>query len=505
MVTLPDTLSEASETFQVRIAEDTTTPLPSNVVIHPTANTATATIIDDATDVITVTVARQAAAVAEGSAAVFTVTLAGSTSTAPVVVSYETSGTATSGLDYTAPSGSLTIAAGVARRTVTIATLTDAVFDPGKTLRVTLTGASTAKGEARVAAPPDNSATTTIEDAEEIVFRERVARVSRAILPQMVRATGDVTNRLIAERTARMTASTGEAPSHARVGGSTLDRALYSNRRAIKDGTFAAEQLLAGSSFLLPLNEAAQATPTGVGALAAWGSGDWRKLSGGDDGAVDWDGDVLGVHAGVDARLRTDLLAGLSVSWSKGRFDYTDNNDDGTPGGGAYQHRMTSVHPYLGWTAPGGLSVYATAGYGLGDIAIADDETADEQSSDTTMKAAGAGASKTLLSDDDLIAGGVTTLKFKGDASFTHTEVGGRGLIDCAVAGFQPSAAEPGRQLRAPPRRRRVAHAVGGAGRTPRRWRRRDRVGSGAWRRAAVPGSGDGPHRFGPRTLVGGA
>ena len=111
----------------MRIAEDTTTPLPSNVVIHPTANTATATITDDATDVITVTVARQAAAVAEGSAAVFTVTLAGSTSTAPVVVSYETSGTATPGLDYTAPSGSLTIAAGVARRTVTIATLTDAV------------------------------------------------------------------------------------------------------------------------------------------------------------------------------------------------------------------------------------------------------------------------------------------------------------------------------------------------------------------------------------------
>ena len=89
----------------MRIAKDITTPLPSNVVIHPTANTATATITDDAADAITVTVARQAAAVAEGGDAVFTVTLAGGASTAPVVVSYETSGTATPGLDYTAPSG----------------------------------------------------------------------------------------------------------------------------------------------------------------------------------------------------------------------------------------------------------------------------------------------------------------------------------------------------------------------------------------------------------------
>ena len=420
--TTGDVLAEGNETFTVSLEEDSANPLPQGVSLG--AISATVTIIDD--EALSVSVAAVTTTVTEGTDAVFRVFAVGGTSTADVAVTYTVSGTATAGSDYTAPSGSLTLAAGVAKRTVTIATLTDEVFDPDETLRVTLTEASMARGEARVASPPDNSATAAIEDAKEIVFREQLARVSHAILPEMARATGDVTNGLIAERMARMTASTGEAASHARVGGSTLDRALYSNQRAIEDGTFAAKQLLAGSSFLLPLNEAAQATPTGVGALAAWGSGDWRRLSGdGDDGAVGWDGDVLGVHVGVDARLRTDLLAGLSVSWSEGRFDY-----DGTPSGGAYQHRMTSVHPYLGWTAPGGLNVWATAGYGLGDIAISDDEIADEQSSDTTMKTAGAGANKTLLSDDDLVAGGVTTLKLKGDASFTRIEVVGRGLID---------------------------------------------------------------------------
>ena len=420
--TTGDVLAEGNETFTVSLEEDSANPLPQGVRLG--AISATVTIIDD--EALSVSVAAVTTIVTEGTDAVFRVFAVGGTSTADVAVTYTVSGTATAGSDYTAPSGSLTLAAGVAKRTVTIATLTDEMFDPDETLRVTLTEASMAKGEARVAAPPDNSATAAIEDAKEIVFRERLTRVSHAILPEMARATGDVTNGLIAERMARMTASTGEAASHARVGGSTLDRALYSNQRAIEDGTFAAKQLLAGSSFLLPLNEAAQATPTGVGALAAWGSGDWRRLSGdGDDGAVGWDGDVLGVHVGVDARLRTDLLAGLSVSWSEGRFDY-----DGTPSGGAYQHRMTSVHPYLGWAASEGLNVWATAGYGLGDIAISDDEIADEQSSDTTMKTAGAGANKTLLSDDDLVAGGVTTLKLKGDASFTRIEVVGRGLID---------------------------------------------------------------------------
>ena len=541
-----DYLAEGSETFTASLEADNTNPLPAGVSLG--TSSATVTIADDGS--LMVHVIADTVSVIEGDSAAYTVVVTGSISTAPVVVSYTVSGTATSGDDYTAPSGSLTVAAGGTTAAIAIETLVDTVFDPNETLRVTLTGASTTKGSVSVGWLPaasmvlehlagsteptstmsleptsrsvaegsaasfravlseavtsdvvvlwstedgtagsadytaqaptsltiaagatssapftvattadtlsegaetfrvrieeddanplqphgvslgTSSATVTIEDAKEVVFRERLARASHTILPEMARATGDATNRVIAERAARMTASTGEAASHARVAGSTLDRALYSNQRAIEDGTFDAKQLLAGSSFLLPLNETAHATPNGVGALAAWGSGDWRKLSGGGDGAVDWDGEVVGVHVGVDARLRTDLLAGLSVSWSEGQFDYTDNGEDGTPRDGAYQHRMTSVHPYLGWTAPGGLSVWATVGYGVGDIEIADDEIADEQSSDTTMKTVGAGAGKTLLSDDGLIAGGVTTLKLKGDASFTRTEVEGRGLID---------------------------------------------------------------------------
>ena len=71
--------------------------------------------------------------------------LSGGTSTADVEVSYavDASSTATSGTDYTAPSGKLTITAGESSGTITIATLTDQVLDPDETLVVKLTSATT--------------------------------------------------------------------------------------------------------------------------------------------------------------------------------------------------------------------------------------------------------------------------------------------------------------------------------------------------------------------------
>ena len=89
-----------------------------------------------------------ASTVSEGSAASFEVVLTDATSTADVVVTYTVTGTATSGTDYTAPSGSLTIAAGASSGTITLQTTSDLVLDRGETLIVTLTGASTAAGTA---------------------------------------------------------------------------------------------------------------------------------------------------------------------------------------------------------------------------------------------------------------------------------------------------------------------------------------------------------------------
>ena len=79
-----------------------------------------------------------------------------------MVVSYTLGGTATAGDDYTAPDEprELTIAAGVKTGTISIRTLDDSVLDPGETLTVTLSDATTT-GNATVNA---TAATTTIVD-----------------------------------------------------------------------------------------------------------------------------------------------------------------------------------------------------------------------------------------------------------------------------------------------------------------------------------------------------
>ena len=122
----------------------TGTTLPSGVTLGTA--TATGTIEDD--DTVMAAVTAGASTVSEGSAASFEVALTDATSTADVVVTYTVTGTATSGTDYTAPSGSLTIMAGASSGTITIQTTSDLVLDRGETLIVTLTGASTTAGTA---------------------------------------------------------------------------------------------------------------------------------------------------------------------------------------------------------------------------------------------------------------------------------------------------------------------------------------------------------------------
>ena len=166
-----------------------------------------------------------------------------------------------------------------------------------------------------------------------------------------------------------------------------------------------------------------------------WGSGDYRKLSGAEDGTVDWDGDIVSFHLGADMRVRPDLLAGLALSRSRGSFDYTDRTDLVVVGG-SYESRMTSVHPYVNWTSPEGLGLWATVGYGQGEIEILDD-VGGRESSDTNMKTAAVGASGKLLSDDDVLAGGTTALRLKGEGSVARVEVEGNGRINPLTSDVQ--------------------------------------------------------------------
>ena len=156
VTTIVDTENEANETFTVTLKGVT---LPEGVSLDASATTATGTIEND--DALTAKVTANAETVPEGNAAEFTVVLTGGTSTADVIVSYNTSdSTGTAGTDYTEPSGLLTITKPDSSGTIAIATLTDDILDPGETLSVRLTAVTTAIGTATIGTSA--TATTTI-------------------------------------------------------------------------------------------------------------------------------------------------------------------------------------------------------------------------------------------------------------------------------------------------------------------------------------------------------
>ena len=120
---------------------------------------------------MTATVTANAESVPEGNAAEFTVELTGGTSTADVIVSYTWASTGTAGTDYTAPSGLLTITTPDSSGIIAIATKADDVLDPGETLSVTLTDATTAIGTAALGTP--KTATTTIAEEGTVIVSVR--------------------------------------------------------------------------------------------------------------------------------------------------------------------------------------------------------------------------------------------------------------------------------------------------------------------------------------------
>ena len=131
--------------------------------------------------------------------------------------------------------------------------------------------------------------------------------------------------------------------------------------------------LFGGTSFTMPFGaaDAQQQSATGT-QLASWGAGEYHHL--GEPGAtgVDWKGNMVSAHAGVDVRVGPDILAGVAGSYSSGGFDFTDRTG-ATPVAGTYGTTMASVHPYVAWfSGAPGTSVWGSAGFGRGGVEVYD-------------------------------------------------------------------------------------------------------------------------------------
>ncbi len=255
-----------------------------------------------------------------------------------------------------------------------------------------------------------NAAATVTRIVRVVVARD-LAALNEAILPEVARDIADRNVSAIARRIeqARLPSRVGSSASLG--GASSLAEIATSQGSTVADGQFDLQRLLNNSNFVLPLSA------TGAGAadgtqLTLWGAGDYRDLKGAD--GVRWSGDLFSLQLGLDARLNERTILGVSVSGSKVELDYTN---PGPATSGNYELDMTSVHPYLGWSA-GGLDFWATLGYGEGELEIsADGAQTDIASSDLSMQTLGLGANGVLM------ATGTTTVLLKTEALSTQLEV----------------------------------------------------------------------------------
>ena len=189
--------------------------------------------------------------------------------------------------------------------------------------------------------------------------------------------------------------------------------------------------LFGGTSFTMPFGapDAQQQSATGM-QLASWGAGEYHHLGEPGASAVDWKGNMVSAHAGVDVRIGPDLLAGVAGSYNSGSFDFTDKTGASAVKG-TYGTTMTSVHPYLAWfSGARGTSVWGSAGLGRGEIEV-DDAREGLRTSPASMLTGAGGAGYQLFSS------GLRGVRVKAEGWYGRVKVDGDARIEAVTLDMQ--------------------------------------------------------------------
>ena len=287
-----------------------------------------------------------------------------------ITVDYATSDdTANAGTDYTATSGTLSIAPGSRQAVIEVPVLQDDVDDDGERLTLTLRNAAGA-----IIQEQDGvvTATGTIRNTGSLPTAW-TARFGRTVGEQAMEA---VEARFGAPRAPGLLGRIGgqqisgaedaedrAAETETRQGLETL--AGWVSGKSGKEGDARAfgwrpltgREMLTGSSFALTGGTA----ETGFGAF--WGRGVATRFDG-REGELTLDGEVASAMMGADW-TRDRVLAGLMLSHSRGDGGY------GSPkGSGEVSSTLTALFPYGRYALSKRVSVWGMAGYGEGTLTL---------------------------------------------------------------------------------------------------------------------------------------
>ena len=252
--------------------------------------------------------------------------------------------------------------------------------------------------------------------------------VHRTVLPQVAAAVVSESLGVVADRIEAVAG--GTAGGSLRLGSLPMAPGPVGpgGRRPVAGTGPSLAEVLNGVAFTLPLGTGEDG---GLPPLSVWGRGNRVAVAGSED-AVSWDGGLWGAHLGADVRLRPDLLAGVAVSYSLGELDAEHTGQTRTTRS-TYETDLTAVQPYVAWLGADGSSLWASAGYGWGEVQLEELDRAARQT-DLTFASTAVGGRGVLGADAEWIAGGMTRLAIKGEGSLAWMETeAGAGLAGLAV------------------------------------------------------------------------
>ena len=124
------------------------------------------------------------------------------------------------------------------------------------------------------------------------------------------------------------------------------------------------------NAFSFSLDEPSAGASGSDGALVLWGRGDSHSFRGTDRGSFEdelgYSGSWSSVYLGIDQGFGPGRLAGVALSLGRGKVNY--RYGEGEHHSGRYEARLRSVYPYFSAEVADGTRLWATFGYGRGEI-----------------------------------------------------------------------------------------------------------------------------------------
>ena len=213
------------------------------------------------------------------------------------------------------------------------------------------------------------------DDDEARVQQEAKAVLDEVVLPEVLQQVTAQTTEVITSRLNSIASGSPGAPPTLSLDGVVEDAVAFfhGERDQLKNGSLEWQQAVAGRDFALPLSSLNLAQGESAGwqkdlfsTLAVWGGADYSSY-GNTIRDTDVEGNGFSGTVGIDLQPIPQLVTGLALTTTRWGLDYTTTTD-GSRAEGTYEMGITALNPYVNWLATEQLSLWATVGYGRGEV-----------------------------------------------------------------------------------------------------------------------------------------